>query len=398
MSDKAYTVGDYWLAKRRDGKAPDIWQIARKHAGSVVYRSTHKRSLEDAKSVIHAFVEQERAKGPQDESAKVIPQLMLYWNEHGCNVVAPAQIASSLRAWIGFLMTEDANATIADINPALIGRFKKWRMGPHEYNVPWGGKEYPHTSKGVSGETVQRNLEDFRAALNYAESNRRIPFVPRIPMMEARHRSKPRDVVIPLPTLGAMLAYSERERAFNRWLALMIGTACRPDTALHFDPALQWHGDTLDLQHPDRPVTKKRNPVIPCIEPLKPYLDGADGAKSRKTAWRTMRRVLDLPASYVPKTIRHTVATELRQRGTPIDQIEMLLGHRVGSRTTNVYAKYDPDLLAKTKVALTTIFEEVQAHAAAWKSDHSLTIPKRGMRLAIDNIGATAQKYEHKVR
>lgn len=398
MSDKAYTVGEYWLTKRRDGKAPDIWQIARKHAGSVVYRSTHARDIDSAKDAIHVFVEKERAKGPQDESAKVIPQLILYWDEHGKHVVSPAQIASSLRAWVAFLTQHEPNAAISDINPALIGRFKKWRMGPHEYNVPWGKKDYAHTSKGVSGETVQRNLEDFRAALNYAESNRRIPFMPRIPMMESRHRSKPRDVVIPLPTLGAMLAYSERDRDFNRWLAIMIGTACRPDAALHLDPALQWHGDNLDLQHPDRPLTKKRNPVIPCIEPLKPYLDGAGDAKSRKTAWRTMRRVLDLPASYVPKTIRHTIATELRQRGTPLDQIEMLLGHRVGSRTTNVYAKYDPDLLAKTKVALTTIFEEVQAHAAAWKSDHFLTTPKRGVRLSIDNAPIKAQEYDNTVR
>lgn len=62
MSRREYVVGGYWLTKRRDGKAPNVWQIARKHNGSEVYRSTHTSSLDDAKSVIHAFVEKERAK------------------------------------------------------------------------------------------------------------------------------------------------------------------------------------------------------------------------------------------------------------------------------------------------------------------------------------------------
>lgn len=51
-------VGEYWLDKRRDGKSPDIWQIARYDAKSRsdVYRSTKRKALNDAIEVIHAYV------------------------------------------------------------------------------------------------------------------------------------------------------------------------------------------------------------------------------------------------------------------------------------------------------------------------------------------------------
>jgi hypothetical protein len=43
-----------------------------------------------------------------------------------------------------------------------------WRLKPHSYSIEWLGKTFAHSSKGVSGEAIQRNLDDVRAALNYA--------------------------------------------------------------------------------------------------------------------------------------------------------------------------------------------------------------------------------------
>src|SRR3546814_1253092 len=62
-----FVVGEYWLDKRRDGKAGNVWQIARYSAESrsIIYRSTKRGDLEDAKGVLLAFVNQERAKGRQ---------------------------------------------------------------------------------------------------------------------------------------------------------------------------------------------------------------------------------------------------------------------------------------------------------------------------------------------
>lgn len=389
-----YTVGDYWLDKRRDGKSPDIWQICRysEKSRSTIYRTTRARDLEDAKAALHAFVQAERSKRPQTaDAALIVPQIGLYWREHGKFAHGPATIAGSLRAFVGFLMQDEIGETaaISDLSPVVFTRFRKWRMAPHSFTVKWAGKDMTLNSEGVQGESVQRNLDDVRAALNHAAANGRIPYAPKVSSVPTELRSPARDVRVTLEQLGAMIGFALQDtvtakepivtdRFYARWLWLMIATACRPEAGLKFDPREQWRGDLIDLQHKDASRTKKRNPVVPAIEPFKPILeqwrgDNGEPVHSRGRAWRTMRRALRLPDNVIPKTIRHTIATELRRRGVPAEQISGLLGHVAMNRTTEVYAKYDPSYLREAKAALTTIFTEVQAHAESWAADHQRT-------------------------
>lgn len=382
-----YIVGDYWLDKRRDGKSPNVWQIARyaETSRSVVYRSTRTDELDRAKSVIHAFAEQQRAKALQPaEQAEAAPQLFLYWNEHGQHARNSATIAGSLRAWIGFMMQDEigVRATVADLKPVVFDRFRRWRMAPHQCEVPWQGKPVRLNSEGVSGEGVQRNLDDVRAALNHAARNGRIPYAPKVPSVPTHLRSPARDVRVTIEQLGGMVAFAqaggEADRDYLRWLLLMIATACRPEAALAFDPSQQWKGALVDIHPPAWPRTKKRNPVLPVIRPLRPILmrwrsDGAHHVSSRKTAWRTMRRALGLPANVIPKTIRHTIATEMRSRSVPAQEISGVLGHIAMHRTTEVYAKYDPAYLAIARRVLTTIFMEVLRARRQWLADHRRT-------------------------
>jgi len=388
--------GDFWLDKRRDGRSPDVWQIARysEQSRSVVYRSTKRRCVDEAKAALHAFAQAERSRRPQSaDDALVIPQLMLYWKEHGCDTAKPGVIAGSLRAFIGFLMQDEVGdaASIAMLGPPVFQRFRKWRMKAHAFDVPWAGKDFPVQSEGVTGESVQRNLDDVRAALNHAAAAGRIPYAPKVPSVPTAMRSPARDVRVSLETLGAMIGFASQtdrpvqdgedpdpHRHFRRWLLLQVATACRPEVAMLFDPREQWRGDLIDLHPAARPRTKKRNPVVPAIEPFKPILtawrgENAEAVQSRRTAWRTMRRALDLPKPVIPKTIRHTIATELRSMGVPGEQVSGLLGHRAMHRTTEVYAKYDPAHLREARAALTIIFEAVQRHAAAWSADHMRT-------------------------
>ncbi len=396
-----YIVGEYWLDKRRDGKSPLVWQITRydAKARSDVYRSTKRRDLEEAKRVIDAHFEAQRARGPQTvKDAKVIPQLLLYWKEHGQDARSPGQIASSLRAWIGFMMQDECtpDVTFAQIDKPLLERFRRWRMGSHSYSVPWHGKVYDHASAGVRGETVQRNLEDLRSALNHAENSNRVPRAPKVAGVKATYRSPARDVRVSLETLGAMVAFTRSDISTHRWVQLMIGTGQRPEACLAFDPLLQMKGRLLDMHPPAWPVTAKRNPVVPVPPAFAAFLK--EWAKKphkavveKKRAWRTMRRALDLPANVVAKTIRHTIGTELRSRGVPADELEMLFGHRVMKKTTEVYAKYDPAYLANARDMLSTIFQEVQAHAEAWDADHLRTIPLRGKPITVDKRNKEAE-------
>jgi integrase len=408
-------VGDYWLDKRRDGLSPDIWQIASyaPKSRSVVYRSTKRREVEDAKPIIHAFVTKELSRKPQQpDDAKVLPHLILYYEEHGKDTRNSGQSASSMRAWIGFFMQDELgpDVTFAQVNTQIGERFQKWRMGAHSYSVPWCGKVYDHASAGIKGESVQRNIEDFRAALNHAVSKSRVPYAPKVGSVKTGLRSRPRDVRLTLHQLGAVVGFVQSPTLLSdgseiapdagmvRWLLLMIGTACRPDAALAFNPELQDKGAVVDIHPPAWPRTKKVNPIVPLIASLRPVLDDwkaspHKAARTRRSAFRTARRAIGLDESIVPKTIRHTIATELRARGVPGAEVSGILGHPVPgmSRTSAVYAHYDPAYLGKARKALTKIFAEVMAHADQWRADHLRTKKGNGPVVVVDKPARKAQ-------
>lgn len=396
---EAFRVGDYWLTKRRDGKSPHIWQIAT-GTRSVVYRSTKCRDLEQAKAVLRAHEAASRSRTLQDvDHAELLPHLFNYIKEHGPDVLRLDTIESSFRAWIGFLMQDElgTGVRVGDLNKVVVTRFRRWRMGPHSWEIEWGDKVYRHQHSGVSGEAVQRNIEDMRAALGHAEAARRIATAPALPSVEKALRSKPRRHLFTVAQLGAMIAYADQEPGAQQWLWLMIGTAARPDAALAFDPALQWTGKVADLHPPERPQTDKRNPVVPVIEHLANVFEGwtMQPVASRKRWWRTMRAKLDLPVTHVPKTIRHTVATYLRSAGVPGEQISALLGHKdqgdTLETTSGVYAHADPLKMKAATKALTTLWEAVEREADKWRAVHLLTITKDNNKILVDRKAAKAQ-------
>lgn len=407
-----YIVGRYWLDKRRDGASPDVWQIAG-YAGKdrrVWYKSTRCRSLDEAQAVIDAYHAREVARGPQrPDEALVVPMLMLYWEEKGSNAIKPAQIASSLRQFIAFLDQDTATieATLAALDKQLFERFRLWRASPHSYEIGWQGKTYRHTSKGVVGESVQRNLDDVRSAINHAVNSNRIPFVPKVPSVADQHRSGPRERTLTAAERGSIFWYAIHQKPMFRRVALMLGTAVRPEAAMAFNPLAQYFPEegVIDLHPVGHPRTKKVNPVVPVIPELRPVLDewraelvalqasDADWRfsypKEVKTAWRTMRRVLGLSGDVIQKTIRHTVASRLyalrRQFPTlAVEEIEILLGHRPMKKTTSRYVKFDPDYLASLIEPLSTIWSETIRAADAFGAVHSLSKIGNGETRLID--------------
>jgi integrase len=73
---------------------------------------------------------------------------------------------------------------------------------------------------------------------------------------------------------------------------------------------------------------------------------------SFKTSFRRMRRGAWLGKDVYAKTIRHTMATELRAAGVPDAEIQGMLGHRAYSGKTEIYAKYRPDYLGQATAAI----------------------------------------------
>lgn len=391
-----YRVGEFWLDKRRDGKSPEIWQIARASRRSVVYRSTHCTSLGAAKSALDAFVADSRAreKGQLVTEAQVVPLLMVYWDEHGRKAINSDQTARSMRTFIAFLAQDriGVHAVVTDLTRSLFERFREWRMGPHRFTVPWGGENKVYESDGVGGETVQRNVNDVRAAVRYAEDNLRIDRAPRIRDVDQRYKSAPRERVLSMEELAQIAWYCAcHDPDLFRFVALQFATAIRPTAALAFNPKTQFVRGTLIDQQPEAsPQTKKRNAVTPAIRPMRVILRAWAGNAprvmgSRKTAWRTMRRVLNLTADVYPKTIRHTVATLLYENpSVPERQIEAMLGHAPSlRRTTQKYAKHRPSHFGEAVVALETLWLQVSRKARAYAADHLLTTLGQGGKLVI---------------
>jgi integrase len=388
---REYVVGGYWLGKRPESPFYQIFWYD-PQGRTTRHRSTGRERLDDAKAFIHAFEEAERAKSRQPVGeARVVPLLMLYWEEHGKAAINSGQVATSLRQFIAFLMQDKATigVTVQALTPDVFRRFERWRRGEHGYKLRWQGKDYEHSSPGVSFESISRNLDDVRAALNHHVNEGRLLFAPKVPGVDTVKRSPPRDVTLTYSQLGAIVGYALNDLEALRWILGMIATAARPDAVLRWQPGKQMKARGLFDTHPHGfPTTKKRNAVVPVIPEFGPWLDAWIAAPnpttlSRKTWWRTMRDALELPAEIVPKTIRHTIATELRAMGVPQLDVEGLLGHLMSNRITAVYAKYDPERLSAAKQALSVIWGRVWVEAFLWLADHLRTTNASGKVLVM---------------
>ena len=405
-----YIVGDHWLDYRRDGKASGIWQIATARGRTIVYRSTRQRELERAKAAIDAHVAQERAlttrQAPID--AGVAPILVTYWKEKGARAVNWDQTSRSLRTFLAFLLQDraGAHAVVTDMTPVLFERFREWRMGPHSFEIDWFEQTYAYKSDGVSGATVQRNINDVRAAVHHAEANMRITMAPRIADVDQRYQSAHKDRILTEDELARIVWYSAHNRDLFRFVLLQITTSVRPMAALKFDPRTQYddqHG-LIDLQPGASPQTKKRNAIIPAIRPMRVVLrewakEEPRFVSSHKTAWRNMRRVLDLDDDVVAKTIRYTIATWLYEmEWVPERQISEMLGHiddsgRGLARTSRIYAKYRPERMGLVVKALTIIWIRLSLKAREYGAGHMLSTGMRGDPFLVKKRPASISKY-----
>ncbi len=398
-TESPFEYGGFWLAKRKDGLSPDIWQIAIRRNRSLIYRSTRKSDLEQAKSALIAHVD--KLKGgerqePVDASVAVI--LVKYWTEKGTKTINSDQTRRSLYTFLAFLLQDEAgaHAVVTDLTSALFERFREWRMNEHAFSVPWFGKTYTYESKGVSGATVQRNINDVRAAVYHAEDNMRITVAPKIKDVPERYRGVPKDRILTEDELSRIVWYAFHNKDLFRFVALQMATSVRPMAALQFDPRTQYD-DTrklIDLQPEAAPQTKKRNAIIPAIRPLRVVLrawakEGSKPVKSHKTAWRNMRRVLNLSDDVQPKTIRYTIATWLYEmEWVPERQISEMLGHIVEdkrglAKTSRIYAKYRPEKMGLVVKALTDIWVRTARQARFYGADHVRTIGQRNHPFAV---------------
>lgn len=119
--------------------------------------------------------------------------------------------------------------------------------------------------------------------------------------------------------------------------------------------------EVIKLKQDDIDTTAKRiyirdskfgkDRVVPLPKTWKSYMMNfipiKKGVRSLERNFKTCAKIAGLKPVYVFHSLRHSFATNLLERGMPINQVSLLMGHSsVG--TTNVYIKANPtDALAK---------------------------------------------------
>ena len=166
----------------------------------------------------------------------------------------------------------------------------------------------------------------------------------------------------------------EREQ-LHRFLQVSVTTWARPDAAhdVSVDPKrAQWHpaSRTLDLNPKGRVQTKKYRPIIPVARQAVPLLNGHQGfyvtVGSVRQAFEGMQAELKLPGDGESgiKLIRRSMAQLGRKRLGERDWVEgkMMLGHHRPD-SSDVYAPFDPDYLARAREVTESIIDDIIALA-----------------------------------
>jgi len=237
---------------------------------------------------------------------------------------------------------------------------------------------------GYQPGTTKRVLGVVKAAVQWAWKNgeleRPIPFL-------TVQEGPPRERVLEVAEISAVWDAAGPEH-LRMFILLLLGTAGRPAAVLELTrEQCDLDRGLIDLNPPGRVQTKKRRPVVPMPDFLRPWIEqappgplvrfrGAGVIKVAKT-WRDARSAAGLDEAVVPYTIRHTIATELRARGVPELELAGLLGHAMPNfRTTGRYAKYAPTHLSAARAAIDEFITEIGRAATR------PTYPKSNLRVS----------------
>lgn len=173
---------------------------------------------------------------------------------------------------------------------------------------------------------------------------------------------------------GYAMKYPEKRRALLNFLRASVVTLIRPEHAHHLDvsPAAgMWHSDgpSFNLLPRGQEQTKKRRPIVPVARQAVDWLNGETGQlvpiNSITSSWTRMQAALGLPGEGQagPKLVRRSMASLVRSRIDRRDQpeLEMFMGHRASSATTDLYAPFDPEYLSRARAAIESIIDDIEA-------------------------------------
>lgn len=333
MHEHPGQIGDFWLSKRAGS---DNWcrtwfdatarQTRRVSLGTSDFQEGKLKLWEWFAK--HGRVDQQQ---PQDAALSLV--LVRYWQRHACKLPSAEFAKIALRYWSKFW----GEVTVSEVTAARQREFVA-----------------SLAAEGKSPGYIKRILTVGKAALNHAYKEGEVSSVPYILPGE---EGEARDRVLTVAESAALWVATTLPHE-RMMLAILYGTLARPEAALELRREFVDTDRWLLVQNPPgRKQTRKYRPVVPVAGFLRETLRDAPpgplvtwrGKKiaSFKTAFRAIRRRAGLEQAVVAKTIRHTMATEMRAAGVPEAEIQGVLGHKAYGGRTEVYAKYRPDYLGQ---------------------------------------------------
>lgn len=377
-----YQRGRYELHKRPDRSNYDIiWYDAA--AGRQRSRSAGTGALDTAKEALdRLYLQQERGQAvcptcnrPWDEKRRfALVQAMMDYDLSRQGRRSYPSIHASLGHIHAYLeATGQTRIACEDVNQDWIDRFESWAR-----DIPVISPAGNVRTRAAA--TVNNAVIYLAAAVNAAHARRDTLF-------PAAFKPRPAETVNVTPTyradvaeIAAMFAYAleypVKRLALLNFLRLSVVTLIRPEHAHYIsaDPADgQWNSKagTLNLLPKGEVQTKKRRPIVPIARQAREWLDATPGPLvqpvSIKSSWTRMQAKLGLPGAGQagPKLIRRSMATLIRNRldARDIAELEVFLGHRGSNRITDLYAPSDPAYLARARLAIEAIIDELEKAA-----------------------------------
>lgn len=355
MSERPGQIGDFWLSKRPGSQQ---WCRTWYEAGQTKRSSLATADLEQAKLALLKWFQQHgklSAQAPEKTSVVVVLSRYFERKARGSASEDVARVAIAL--WGEFF----AGCTVADLRAPRQREFHAWLRAKKKKN----GEPF---TEGY----IKRLLGVGAAAIAWATKEGELDSAPFIlPGVDG----EPRDRVL---TVAESKRLWEAARHWHEYvfLALAYGTLARPEAILDLTrEQVDFERGLIQQNAPGRKQTKKYRPVVPLAPILRPWLENAPAGPlvrfhgkpiaSFKTSFRRMRAAAGLGTDVVAKTIRHTMATELRANGVPEAEIQGFLGHRAYGGKTEIYAKYRPDYLGQAVGVIEGYVGKVRAERAS---------------------------------
>jgi len=296
--------------------------------------------------------------------------LVRYWHQHASKIASSYQAKAALAYWSEFW----GQSTVSELTIERQEEFIDW-LKCHEFSNAY----------------VSRVLGVGRAALNRAWKRQEITSTPFI--IDEKDRSDEEEYYRMTPTQMRTLIIGARDRVphLHMFIMLAMNTLARPSAVLELGPVqADFQYRRLDMNPPGRRRNKKGRPIVPMTETILPMIrEGVKtfehplrtaaskranpaerrtpttyvnwcgkSVRSVRKSFTTLVAELGLPSDITPYSIRHTMATELRARGVPWEQISGMLGHKMPG-VTEKYAKYDPSYMSEGAKAVDTYYKEL---------------------------------------